>query len=1185
MNRQMIGVVCLMLGWVIGGCQEESDPLKVNSRARDQVQPSDLPERYTVTLITGDRLEVSKGTNGSWVVVVDQAPRPTGQVAFTRFRDQKTGTFVIPADVKHLVPRVLDAQFFNIDYLIENKMDDAHQNVVSAIVTVEDSSALQRTATGAALQYRRLPAATGMGTITMAKNQLRGRTGVLWQAAGQRSGLAIGGVKKIRPNRVFQAVLDQAVPAVGGDVAHQTHGLYGQGVNVAVLDTGVDSTHPDFFFEDGTSKLAVDENMTCFTTDDPWICEDTPLDLDGHGTHVSSTAVGTGAASDGLYQRVAPEAWLMNVKVLNSNGFGLESDIIQGIFVAALGTNGVRGDEPEIEADIISMSLGGPMVVDVEDPVITAVNQVVNEYGVIVVAAAGNDYDAFTIASPGGAEGALTVGASSKTEPFSVAGFSSRGPTLGTFSLKPDLVAPGEEIVAACSGSSNYFQCDPQVPYLAFSGTSMATPVVAGGAALMVEQARAAGRVLSPQSLKDRLLSTSESVSATWEPDQPASVFAQGAGRMKLDRALTVGLVFSPARLSPGMFPHDVAGWHRSVQLTNDTDQTKMIDLTVTLSSDGESYDETVTLTPSQVSLAPGESAEVLVEADLQGLPEPRMWQMFDGRIIASENEQPIAQSIFGFTREGELFLLDIQTIGLDGDPVLWPNLFIYEAEQPDGPYFYPWDHYPDADGHLRLQVPSGIYNLSMELFEFADEIDAHFRIMHFELEVDEAAASVVLDARLAEPVVLDFAADPLATATKEFNTTWQYVWPDHGNITSFGSSAFGQLYVHSNKAPTIGSFGVINHWVLGREPLDQSEVLYNWVETRDRDEAYELRVSEADLLEAGVADVHYHSEWSGVGSSAGWVCPTDAINFPYYCDFIMAWVYPQPMPKVFRQYYTPLVGAYGGVFEPLEMELHLWDNEFTVVDDVFLWGKVWQPGEGQTVRWGHRPMKPAYGEVERIDNTLTLRGYSFEDPYGHVSTDYIGWPDGLGLKVSVNGEQTAQFDDIYSVEVDVPAEPAIVGLTLDSRSSPALTDYPVETSSSISFITTGDDQAALPIPNTRYEVEGINEFNRVECQGNDTCQLKFSVNIESTVETDAPLAFFGWIWLSTHDGQSWFSPERVYKYGSALKVDASLTLADEDPTAVSVKLFAFTSDGMLITETVKRAFLLERSDSSATPL
>ncbi|MBB0233101.1 S8 family serine peptidase, partial [Streptomyces calidiresistens] len=175
-------------------------------------------------------------------------------------------------------------------------------------------------------------------------------------------------------------------PARIGAPAARELGLDGEGVTVAILDTGIDATHPDL-----ADRVVAQVNFT----DAPDIG-----DVVGHGTHVGSTVAGTGAASDGLYTGVAPGADLLDVKVLNDDGYGFDSEIIAGMEWAV-----------EQNADIVNMSLGG-FVTDRLPPIEEALERLSAQSDTLFVVAAGNE-GPFTasLSAPGTAEAALTVGA------------------------------------------------------------------------------------------------------------------------------------------------------------------------------------------------------------------------------------------------------------------------------------------------------------------------------------------------------------------------------------------------------------------------------------------------------------------------------------------------------------------------------------------------------------------------------------------------------------------------------------------------------------------------------------------------------------------------------------------------------------------------------------------------------
>jgi serine protease AprX len=272
----------------------------------------------------------------------------------------------------------------------------------------------------------------------------------------------------------------------------------------AVIDTGIDPNHLDL---DEGKVIAfadcVDET-----------CETKPaFDDHGHGTHVAATIAGDGdARADKLYKGVAPEGALVGVKVLAGNGSGTDAGVIAGVQWAV-----ANKDLYGIKA--LNLSLGGDGCSDGTDLVSAAVNEA-HDAGLVVAVAAGNEGPGTcTISSPAAAAKAITVGAMRDlgVNGFNLVYFSSRGPTVDG-RTKPDVVAPGFNVTSADAGTAS--------GYVGMSGTSMATPFVAGVAALMIE----AG--LSPSEVKAKMMQTA----VDWGPAGTDNEY--GAGRLDAYAAL-----------------------------------------------------------------------------------------------------------------------------------------------------------------------------------------------------------------------------------------------------------------------------------------------------------------------------------------------------------------------------------------------------------------------------------------------------------------------------------------------------------------------------------------------------------------------------------------------------------------------------------------------------------------------
>ncbi len=312
--------------------------------------------------------------------------------------------------------------------------------------------------------------------------------------------------------RIFKPQIYQSVPEIGAPSLWNV-GINGSGIKIAILDTGIDPTHPDFFIN-GTSKIVANASFVDFNGDG--IPDESVIDLHGHGTHCAGIAAGVGNYLSNL-KGVAPGAQLIAGKVLCNEGWGFTSWIVKGIEWAV-----------NQSADVISMSLGGSATVSY-DPDVAAIKNA-TEHGVLVVVAAGNEGpDYFTVSSPGVAEDALTVGAVDKY--LYLAYFSSEGPTPNA-TLKPDVVAPGVDVASA--RANNTCMGEPAtLKHVYASGTSMATPHVAGLAALVkeyLEEKGIAGFVLEASQGKVNIARLVKDVIVSTATDLGYEPLAQGAG-------------------------------------------------------------------------------------------------------------------------------------------------------------------------------------------------------------------------------------------------------------------------------------------------------------------------------------------------------------------------------------------------------------------------------------------------------------------------------------------------------------------------------------------------------------------------------------------------------------------------------------------------------------------------------
>jgi subtilisin family serine protease len=337
----------------------------------------------------------------------------------------------------------------------------------------------------------------------------------------------------------------------------------GKGIVVAVIDSGIDATHPALNVAGGYD----------FAQNDP-----IPEDVEGHGTHVAGIIAANGAEIVG----VAPEVTLLAYKVVHVNGDGKESSLVAAL-ERAIDPNG-DGD-PADHVDVVNISLGwdaGP------DSIGSRAVDAATAAGIVVVVAAGNERRTpAQVKAPGVAPTAITV-ANAVTE-TEVILESSRGPTPGTLAFKPDLAAPGENIVSTFRNGG----------LATLSGTSMASPHVAGAAALL----RELHPDWSPADVKAALVSTTRAMNG-----QP---FARGAGFIDVQAAHEARFVVDQSGLSFGVNGAKSGAFDatRTFTVSNRSQASTAFNATAQSTPAGAA----VTITPSSFTLAPGTSRSVSV--------------------------------------------------------------------------------------------------------------------------------------------------------------------------------------------------------------------------------------------------------------------------------------------------------------------------------------------------------------------------------------------------------------------------------------------------------------------------------------------------------------------------------------------------------------------------------------------
>lgn len=743
----------------------------------------------TVTLLTGDRVTLPSADAGSGAV------RPGAGRAGIRFLTTREGSelYVIPADAQRLLRTgKLDRRLFNVTALARAGYHDAARDNLPLIISYAPGAARPaRTALdGAGARVtRELPAIDGA-----AVQADKDRTGAFWaavtaDAAGARAGDptagATAGVERIWLDGKRRLMLDHSVPQIGAPAAHQA-GFTGRGVTVAVLDTGIDANHPDL-----AGKVADARNFSEAPA---------PGDTVGHGTHVASTIAGSGAASGGRYRGVAPDATLISGKVCEAD-WCTESAMLAGLQWAAA----------EKRATVVNMSIGGPDGPEI-DPLEEAVNTLTEQTGTLFVISAGNDGEDGSVASPGSAEAALTVGAIDRDE--ELADFSSRGPRAGDDAIKPDITAPGVDIVAARAAGTTLGEPAGQ-GYVAASGTSMAAPHVAGAVALLAQQ--------HPDWAAGRLKAT---LMASARPNPALTAYQQGAGRVDVARAIVQTVTTEPTALAFGrtIWPHaDDEPVARTVTYRNPGPAPLTLELALRVTGPERAAAPVgmFRLGAERITAPAGGTASVTIVADTSVASADGYWS---GQLVATAGDVVVNTPV-GVHKEVESYDLTVRAIDADGAPATewWTEVLWLSEWRSNGLYA--------ATGTVAVRLPKGRYDVSTWIGTARGEEqldDALVVLPELNLTADR---SVTVDARRARPVRVTVPAPAGGLGMLEVSRT---------HFTPLGSSTFGLLSTNLDGVASaqlgpslppdefVGSIG--GQWVEGEaggDPAAHSRYLY----------------------------------------------------------------------------------------------------------------------------------------------------------------------------------------------------------------------------------------------------------------------------------------------------------------------------------------------------------------------
>ncbi|WP_237110058.1 S8 family serine peptidase [Nonomuraea sp. MG754425] len=1008
-----------------------------------------------MTLITGDR-----------VVVTGQGhrvePGPGRQVDFSS-QVRRGHLYVIPSDAAPLLAQgVLDRRLFDVTQLLAWRYGDADTPDIPVIeqgVTTPLSSLQVRRLSSlgmSAVRVSKADAAQTWRTLTGARTLVAGRT-KLW-LDGRRS---------------FS--LDESVKQIGAPQAWQ-QGLTGKGVTVTVLDTGYDPDHPDL-------KDAVTQERNF--SDEPDM-----RDNHGHGTHVASIAAGRGEK----YRGVAPEASLAIGKVGGAAGL-TESAALAGMEWAAV----------EVKAKIVNMSFGG--VDDRElDPLEQAVNTLSEQYGTLFVAAAGNVGREQSVYSPASGDAALAVGAVDKQG--RMADLSSQGPRVGDHAIKPDLTAPGVEITAAAVGGG----------YVSESGTSMATPHVAGVAAILAQR----HPDWTGAQLKAALIGSAS-------PADGVTPYQQGAGLTDLTRVLKQHVVAKQANLwAPFAWDGDERVTTKTLTYVNSGDAPIDLDL----SAQGE----VLKLPTGKVTVPAKGDASVTLAIDATGKAPGD----YPGTVTAKAGDT-VVRTLVGAYVEPESYDVTVTAAGRQGQPVEPWMGEIYD------PATGTTHELSFRDGSATVRLPTGDWNLFSAVNETVDGKRIN-TVADSPFHVEGGDQQLTVDTRQGKPVTITL-DDPSAKLKRGYDLglehgAWNNWW------TAGGADANSELFVVPVRWPGL-TYTLSTTWL--SKDVSPSPYVYSIVDRRTDGipEDPTFKVRQQDL--AKVTATYRASGVAATGAPMA-ILQTGQLS----AALLRPLVGEIPLPGELIHYRTRGL-TYGSGLE-------------TGTSLIFDGGRLAQRGQTSEV-WNAAAIGPSFllpgGSRTGDKLTFSAVGMFADGQPGRSGSDTAATGTATLAK---NGKVLAAADLAGCVvgqsggcelRADLPAGSGGYALTASMRRQATLSTE-VNTAWTFPSATTAKEQP-LPLMAVRYSPEGLDGSNRARPGSTTRIPVWVERNPGSTKAEAKSIR----LEMSADDGATWHHVP-VTRTGSGWT--ATLT---NPPAAGFVSLRAVVTDtaGNGVTQTITRAY------------